>query len=518
VIEDKTHAELTIPAAGDYVVSIYGPADKAADASIGLIDPLTVEFATARRDEPRLFRLPPRAVAVDAADLALLRSRTHAERSLRAMERLVLQTPERFYSPESTRPARETCTAAEFKYKDICYGVGEDLPALIYSFGGGVSVTVTVKKVVGSTALLVDKADTAVAQSDLDKLADEFDTIAGPRDRQIFNQNAAHTGTLDTDGNAMLGVVLSSKVGTSGIAGLFDVRDVLNKAPKPNSDPSANGNESDLMWATLPGSTLNGKTVSVALIAGTLAHEYQHMINLARARTSGKTETVFLNEALSHLAEDLTGYGASNLSVIGAYLAAPSNGLFLNDDGADNDDAAGKARGIGYLYLRYLFEKAGGYAIASDGKITDQGGIAFVEKLMTGGTKNGLESLSAAGGSFFKRFALFFPTLSVSQNSADAPLVATDCRFNFDLPTTDPLTQQLHGLKLNDPMRANATGQTGLLAGYQTLCSKDDAEAGTCKLFMTGGHSFIWTAAANDKMTVKGASDLNLRVTAIKVK
>jgi hypothetical protein len=166
-------------------------------------------------------------------------------------------------------------------------------------------------------------------------------------------------------------------------------------------------------------------------------------------------------------------------------------------------------RGIAYLYLRYLFEKAAGYKVAKDGTITDFGGIKLIEKLMSG-NKNGLESLSGASGSFFKRFATFFPALVADVD---------DCRFGYDAPKTDPVTEQTTGIALKDPSRKDATGSDKLLNGYQEVCSKDDAIGGQCRMFMSGGLSFLWSAAkANDTIRVKGDSGFNLRVVAIKVK
>lgn len=529
---DKLHAELVIPSNGTYVVSMYWPAESASETSPDEVFPVNFEFANARRDQ-RVFRLAPRVAPLDAKDQAALSGRIRAEAVFRARERLALTQPESFYvaAPEGgVGPSRQTtCTAEQIKWKGTCYSVGSDLPPFKMSQSTGmVNVIVTVKKVIGSTAILLDKDDASASQGDIDALATAFDTIAGPRDRKLFNKGNAHTGALlDSDGNNMVGIVLSTKVGQAGVGvvGFFDVRDVL--ATGTSAGPNmANGNEADIMWmlppnvSYTPAGAAAATSASVDLVAGTLAHEYQHMINLARARavSATKIENKFLDEALAHLAEDLTGYGASNVGVISAYLSKPNaSGLYIDSNGVDGDHPDGQMRGIVYLYLRYMFEKQGGFHVAEDGTITDLGGIAFIEKLMSS-SQTGLANLSQAGASTYKRFPLFFPTLVTSQ-SADAPLVKDDCRFNFNPTGIDPQTKQPTGIKLNDPSRKDASGKGGLLTGYTQICDKAEAEANQCKMYATGGLSFLLeNASANEVIRIRADSGYNLRLTAVRVK
>ncbi len=55
-----------------------------------------------------------------------------------------------------------------------------------------------------------------------------------------------------------------------------------------------------------------------SLTPGTLAHEYQHLINAGRRlyvnTTSDYPEAVWLNEGLSHIAEELLFYKATHLA------------------------------------------------------------------------------------------------------------------------------------------------------------------------------------------------------------
>ncbi len=521
--DDKLSGELTVDADGDYLLTVYGPADRTADA--GRTDTndaiaLLFTFTPGPGRGARLLQLERReAPHADAYDIAVLHARVRAEPFLRKLERRAIAeaAPLAQGHPLTGAARQSTCSQEQFAFKGSCYAVDESFGPVKYSFGGNADVTVAVKKIVGQTAILVDTADT-VAQAQIDKLAEAFDGVALKRNLEIFNKGSLHEGALDTDKNGKIGIVLSSKVGAAGNAGLFDLRDVL-AAGTSVGDATANGNEADLIWAQPPGLAWGSpaRTATFESVIGTLAHEYQHVINFHRSKQKGG-EALFLNEGLSHLAEDLTGYGASNLPAVSAFLENPiSTGLFIGGGGVDED--TDPMRGLVYLYLRYHFEKRNGFSVCSDGALVDHGGIAFIEKIMAA-TTQGLESLTSAAGSSYVRFPLFFTALAASGNAA-APLVQSDPRFTLNAPATDPITGQLTGIKLNDSARKDAYGSQNLLGGYEVLCDSDAAMAGapSCSMYMTGGYSFLWTGvSAGESVKVQAPTSFNVRLSAVKVK
>jgi hypothetical protein len=519
--DDKTTGELTVDAAGDYLVTVYGAADKNSDVGrTDTDDPveLLFTFSGAAARDARLVRFPRYQPTIDPVAASALEARVRNEPILRELERRAVELRIPSAQPFVSATRQGACSATQFGFKGNCYAEGETFGPLKYSFGN-VDVTVVVKKIVGTTAILVDATDT-VAQTAVDSLATAFDTVALKRDLILFDKGGTHTGALDTDGNTKIGIVLSSKVGNAGNAGLFDVRDVL-AAGSSAQGVTGNGNGADLIWAQPPAIAWGtpAKTPTFESVIGTLAHEYQHLINFQRgkSKTLG-AERLFLNEGLSHLAEDLTGYGASNVSAVSAFLNAnTSTGLYVGANGLDKDTQA--MRGLVYLYLRYVFEKKLGYAVANDGTVTDKGGIAFIEALMSSKT-DGIDSLAAAAGSSFYRFATFFTALAASGNTA-APLVQSDCRFTFDAPKVDPVTMQEVGITLDDPSRRDAYGATNLLNGYQQICDKSVAETSgaDCRVYMTGGYTFLWEgAAAGATLKVQTGSAFTVRLAAVKVK
>jgi hypothetical protein len=109
------------------------------------------------------------------------------------------------------------------------------------------------------------------------------------------------------------------------IGGFFHPRDLFPKVgPDANSTtddcPSSNEAEMFYMLVPDPAGTVNGNirskdSVKRATI-GVLAHEYQHLINASRriANNASDFEEVWLNEGLSHIAEELMFYQASGLT------------------------------------------------------------------------------------------------------------------------------------------------------------------------------------------------------------
>jgi hypothetical protein len=104
--------------------------------------------------------------------------------------------------------------------------------------------------------------------------------------------------------------------------------------------PASNEREMFYMLVPDPDGTINGNARSVgfvdSLTIGVLAHENQHLINFARrvyVNNALVDEEVWLNEGLSHIAEELVFYRASGLSprqnIGGEHFGTqPFDGLF----------------------------------------------------------------------------------------------------------------------------------------------------------------------------------------------
>ncbi len=304
-------------------------------------------------------------------------------------------------------------------------------------------------------AVFVDSADIGAEDvsakcSEVASMVDPFATIIMPRDLRFFGSSAKHEGPLDRDGNGVMMVVLSSKLCKLNVLGYFDDRDYLDSSM---TDSGASGNEADILWIRSIDAVGDCTTdASEIKLLGTMAHEYQHLINYSRrvyakSKDEAKKEVLWLDEGIAHLAEDLTGFGSGNYSVIRSYLE-PANFNRVSFSGsydmftAPDQHVAGRA--AAYLFLRYIFESFGGatYSTTDAKDIRDGGGIAFLQKLYDS-KYAGLSNLAQASGKKMSELmadfveALYFDGLEGATNG-------------FGSPTDDPFTSCLHGIKLRD--------------------------------------------------------------------
>jgi hypothetical protein len=173
------------------------------------------------------------------------------------------------------------------------------------------------------------------------------------------------------------------------IGGFFFARDLYPKTAKGNLGSCAGSNEAEMFYLLVPDptGTINNNKRSkdevTTLNLGTIAHEFQHLINAGRrlyVNTGAATsEETWLDEGLSHVAEELlyyrltgftsrqnlglsqvssqatyfTNYAAQNFSRLYQYLINPE----LNSPYAPNDSLA--TRGATWSFLRYVAGRQG---------------------------------------------------------------------------------------------------------------------------------------------------------------
>jgi hypothetical protein len=193
-------------------------------------------------------------------------------------------------------------------------------------------------------------------------------------------------------------------------------------------------------------------------ITETVAHELAHLIyayhKVLLNGLSGVDENIYITEGTSAMAQDLTGYNNGNQYVWATALdmsetygsddytiqAVSLNDLFRGSGYYDNA-RDGALRGGAYLFLRYLFEQAGGMTVASDGAFTDDGGIAWIKEFFSV-PETGVASVEATTGADFGDLALdFFTALVVSGRGLN-----DDPVYNFQERVEDPLTGYAYGV------------------------------------------------------------------------
>ena len=250
-----------------------------------------------------------------------------------------------------------------------------------------------------------------------------FDTLVDPVDRAAFGAPT----DIDNNGHVILfftrAVNELTSAGSSGgvVLGFFYSRDLLPKTAAPG--PCAGSNAAEMFYLMVPdtGGAINGnrrsKPTVVSFTNGTVAHEYQHLINASRRLyvngAGSVSEEKWLDEGLAHVAEELNFFRASgrrpraNLDATGfsdpkfvtAYGTFQNNNLrryatYLQRTetqapiGADMFDDDLQTRGAIWSFLRYTADR-----------LPDGQENAFWFKLVNSTTSGIANLTNALGGS-----------------------------------------------------------------------------------------------------------------------
>ncbi|MEO8193133.1 MAG: Ig-like domain-containing protein [Gemmatimonadales bacterium] len=205
------------------------------------------------------------------------------------------------------------------------------------SLGGGCNsftpVTATVQYVSNRAIIYTDDAAPAGGFSavEFQEIGTEFDNLIYPTDVDYF-------GTpLDLDTNTRIIILytpLVNRLTPSGnpggfVGGFFFAGDLFpSTPPTPGAFACAQSNVGELFYllAPDPGATINGNRRTTEAVRqgtrGTIAHEFQHMINASeriRHPVTTDLEATWLDEGLAHLAEDLNGRVLKVLNDTGDY-------------------------------------------------------------------------------------------------------------------------------------------------------------------------------------------------------
>jgi hypothetical protein len=230
--------------------------------------------------------------------------------------------------------------------------------------------------------------------ADFQRFAVRFDTLVYPVDVANFGTPA------DIDKNGKVVMLFTTAVNaltprnsTSYVGGFFFDRDLFPVADALPLQGCAGSNYSEMFYllAPDPAGVINGNPRPTAFVdsvtTSVLAHEFQHLINASRRLyvTQGVEdfETTWLNEGLSHVAEELLFFHiagltsrqnidtlklrssltilnsfnndmSSNAARYRTFLVAPS------DNSPFRDDDSLETRGAAWNLLRYLADRKGG--------------------------------------------------------------------------------------------------------------------------------------------------------------
>ncbi|MGH7649746.1 MAG: hypothetical protein ACREND_16655 [Gemmatimonadaceae bacterium] len=268
-----------------------------------------------------------------------------------------------------------------------------------------------------------------------------FDSIETEFDQIIYTTDVSHFGSpSDIDGNGHVFLFFTPQVNTGTargsrnvLAGFFFDGDLF-PATGPNSCAESNLSEIFYLLTPDPSGQFGDarSTEKVRQTArGVVAHEFQHMINAGvRIQENALDETVWMNEALSHFAEEFVGraedgfpdtqklsisdvedepslnnfnaFFGQNMARLRDFMVDPST-LGATSTHADTSLAV---RGAAWSLLRYSADQ---YA---------HGNVAAFTKALVAGPDTGVANLAArAGTPFDSVVAGWLPALYASDDS-----------------------------------------------------------------------------------------------------
>lgn len=261
-----------------------------------------------------------------------------------------------------------------------------------------------------------ERAEETLDDEDLASLANNFEEIALPLERELFG----HESDINLDGRiCILMTPVLNEMATSGgiVTGFFFLGDLYKRSIV---NPASNARECFYTMVPDPsgefGSAISKGFTINNILPGVLAHEYQHMTSCNQHvfRNRGATEEPWLNEGLSHLAEDLTGFGNENPSRVRLFLAQSSRTALIPSTSPQLAE-----RGASYLFIRYLYEQSpDGDTFIQNLYSSSRVGVTNLESAF-----NGTDSAFDEFPEFLNRWGL---ALALSETG-----VTTDPRYNF---------------------------------------------------------------------------------------
>lgn len=191
----------------------------------------------------------------------------------------------------------------------------------------------------------------------------------------------------DIDGDKKIALLFSSTINEEKYAiGFYNTNDLFSNEENNYS------NQMDVLYLGVPEDE-NTSSYSISSITATIAHELTHAINFNQKSyqriLSGcekiPEEEIFIDEAFSHLSENLCGYGISggNIEFVKYYLKNSFDYSLCGKSRYGEDDSVGR-RGAMLLFVSWLFWKKGGMLWNQNNpvEIIDNGGISFLRELV----------------------------------------------------------------------------------------------------------------------------------------
>lgn len=292
-----------------------------------------------------------------------------------------------------------------------------------------VNVTATAECIGSNVIFYVDDRVTQdmFSDADISTLCSQFDRDAG-REQSLFGA----VSDVNSDGKVIaLFTPQVNRLGAQGggiITGFFTASDLY---------PSGSAtNNMEILYIMVPdpagvhGVNVSREFAMSNLLPSVLVHELQHAISYNQHVfvAGGASERAWLNEGMSHLAEDIFGQGQENPSRYAIFLRNPQAYSLVT-----GGSPGLAARGASYLFLRFLYEQHG----SPD---------SFVQRMVRTnktGTEN-VEAAFAGSQNDFDGFGEFFLRWTIALALTDQG-ISQDRRYTYQPRARDSETNNWKG-------------------------------------------------------------------------
>lgn len=299
----------------------------------------------------------------------------------------------------------------------------------------------------------------------------DFEQTILPRSRSVFGVES------DLDGDGHIALVFTPLTRQTSVA-FFAGCDLV----KWDDCPVTNAGE--YLWLSPP-NAIDPPYNTPNAIKEILSHELAHLIHfnrkVLRNHLTSWLDSGYMDEGVGGFAQDAIGPQAGNLYVAMAGLQGISDFSLADTlvDGTHYDKSRdGALRGGSYLFVRWLYDRAGGDIALSDGAIAGRGGPALLRALLDAPTSVAKALPTTTHSSLADLGMDFYTALAMSNREEAGGVAPASSCFAYRPTQVDPITGKQRGANLF--ARFHGSQMPGV--------AMTDARSGTLRL---GGATFI---------------------------
>ncbi len=282
-----------------------------------------------------------------------------------------------------------------------------------------------------------------VSVATMKEFAHLFESVVLPRERFFWGEES------DVNQDGRVTMLFSHLVNQS------DAYAFVTACDLQSPDVCGYGNEQEMIYVAIPDP--EEKIHTPESFAELIAHEFNHSLYFYHKFLLNEQpenhENIYVTEGMSGLAQDLCGFNRGNQFVASAALAEIGSvslpDLHRYQSGVGYDAARdGALRGGSYLFLRYLFDQAGGEVMDDAGQFSPSCGSHLLSRWVDSPLSGPELVAEVAGVPYDVVAANWFTALALSNRSAGGTPLPVSPVFSYLPVVTDPVTGNQRGFDL----------------------------------------------------------------------